>query len=341
MTRRGVVLGAGGVLGLAWAVGALTALEQEEGFDLRTADALIGTSAGSVTAALLGCGVAVEALRRHQAGIPVEGDPQPRGGLGPAVEWDYDTDGSGALPPRPALGPGSPSLLVRGALHPRSVPPMAALSGMLPRGRGSLAPVGRMIEGVAGPVTGPGGWAPHPLLRIVAMDYDTGRRVPFGSPDAPAAALSEAVTASCSIPGWYSPVSIAGRRFVDGGAVSATSLDLLAGVGLDEVFVLAPMASFAYDVPAGLGARVERRWRHLTTRRLLREADTVRRAGTNVTLLGPGPEDLAAIGGNLMNPRRRVAVLETSLRTSQAALRRGGTPGPARDRAGGPASAAG
>ena len=43
--------------------------------------------------------------------------------------------------------------------------------------------------------------------------------------------------------------------------------------------------------------------------------------GTRVTLLGPGAEDLAAIGANLMDPRRRERVLETSLRTSVAALR--------------------
>ena len=56
MTRRGLVLGAGGVLGFTWAVGALTAIEQEEGFDCRDVEMIVGTSAGSITAALLGCG---------------------------------------------------------------------------------------------------------------------------------------------------------------------------------------------------------------------------------------------------------------------------------------------
>ena len=37
-------------------------------------------------------------------------------------------------------------------------------------------------------------------------------------------------------------------------------------------------------------------------------------------MLAPGPEDLAEIGANLMDPRRRLAVLETSLRTSRVAL---------------------
>jgi NTE family protein len=75
-------------------------------------------------------------------------------------------------------------------------------------------------------------------------------------------------------------------------------------------------------------ARAERRWRRMLTRRVLAEAEAARATGTAVTLLGPGPEDLAAIGANLMDPRRRQAVLATALRTSAEALRRGGGGGP-------------
>jgi NTE family protein len=53
----------------------------------------------------------------------------------------------------------------------------------------------------------------------------------------------------------------------------------------------------------------------------MREVDKLHRQGTEVTVLGPGPEDLAAMGSNLMAAQRRHAVLETSLRTSVAALR--------------------
>ncbi|MDP9407422.1 MAG: patatin-like phospholipase family protein [Actinomycetota bacterium] len=309
--RRGFVLGAGGVLGFAWAVGALTALEQARGFDARAADVLVGTSAGSVTAAMLGAGIAVETMLRHQQGIVVEGDPR--------IDYDYETDSGGALPPPPKPFPGAPGLLARTMLHPRRVPPMALLSGALPAGRGTLAPVGRMIDAIV-----PAGeWAPHPATWVVAMDYQTGRRVPFGRPGSPRAGIADAVMASCSIPGWYAPVRIGDRRYVDGGACSATSLDLLAPMGLDEVVVVAPMASFATDRPTSVAGRLERRFRGLVTKRLEREAEKVRRAGTAVTLLSPGPEDLEAIGANLMDSRRREAVLATSLRTSARALRGG------------------
>jgi NTE family protein len=97
----------------------------------------------------------------------------------------------------------------------------------------------------------------------------------------------------------------------------------VARLGLDEVVVLSPMTSFGYDRPTTVAGRVERRFRRVVTKRLVGEIKKVAATGTTVTVLGPGAEDLAAIGANLMDPTRRTAVLETSLRTSAAALRRG------------------
>jgi len=154
----------------------------------------------------------------------------------------------------------------------------------------------------------------------MAVDYDSGRRVAFGRAGAPPATLPEAVVASCSIPGWYRPAVIGGRRYVDGGVHSSTSLDLLAEVDLDDVYVLAPMASYVIDTPRNAYARLERQFRRLITIGLQLEARKVQARGIRVTVLTPGPEDLTAIGANLMDPRRRIRVLDTSLRTSAAAL---------------------
>lgn len=312
--RRGLVLGAGGVLGLTWMIAALRSLEAEEGFDARDVEVCIGTSAGSVLASLLGCGIGVDVALRHQQGIPAPADPD--------ISWDYDRDSGGAVPPRPGFGIGSPRLLLEAARHPRRVPPMAAFTAALPRGRGTLLPLHRMVKVVSEPLPD-GGWPDAPSTWIVAMDYAAGTRTVFGRDGAPPATLADAVTASCAIPGWYAPVEIDGRPYVDGGTLSPTSLDLLVGAGLDEVYVLAPMASFAYDRPRAALARAERRWRRLVSRRVLADAEVLRASGTAVTLLGPGPEDLQAIGANLMDPRRRQAVLMTALRTSAEALRRG------------------
>lgn len=309
--RRGLVLGGGGVLGAAWMVGALCALEQVEGFDPRDADVIVGTSAGAVLAALLGAGVSAGQLRDHQQGLPLTDSPL--AGLG----WDHDAAAGPARPAWPRPGIGSPALLARTARRLHRVPATTALAALVPTGRGTLTEIRRLVDAFT-----PGGaWSPHPGVRVVALDYETGQRVVFGAPSAPRAGLADAVTASCAIPGWYAPVVIGGRRYIDGGAWSATSVDVLGGEPLDEVYVLAPTVSFALDAPTHPLARLERRWRVRVTRRCLREVDRVAAHGTVVTVLGPGPADLRAMGGNLMASARRARVLETSLRTSVAALR--------------------
>ena len=308
--RRGLVLGGGGVLGAAWMVGALRALEDELGVDLRTFESLVGTSAGSVLASLLGAGVAVEDLVASELGHAVT--TQPLAGFA----FDHEDAAGGDRPARPRAGIGSHRLLVHNARHLRHLPPTAVLSALLPEGRGRLDSVGALISHVV-----PQGWVRRPGLRVVALDYDTGARVPFGAPGVPDVELPTAVMASCAIPGWYQPVRIGAHRFIDGGAWSSTNIDLLAGHGLDEVYVLAPQVSFDADRPSQLSTRLERQWRARVTARALREVDKVHRHGTEVTVLGPGADDLAAMGGNLMEVGRRRQVLETSLRTSAAALR--------------------
>jgi NTE family protein len=309
-TRRGLVLGGGGVLGAAWTVGALQALEDELGMDAREFDAFVGTSAGSVLASLLACGVSVADLLTHQLDGAID--------VGPLAgyRFDYESDTGGSRPPRPRVGLGSSGLLRANAWQLRQLPPTTVLSAIVPEGRGSIESVGALVSWVAGD-----GWAPRDGLCVVALDFDGGRRVAFGREDAPAVPLASAVMASCAIPGWYQPVRIGEHRYIDGGAWSSTNLDLMVGQGLDEVFVLAPQVSFVRDAPTQWRTRVERQWRNRVTLRCLRELHRVHRDGAHVTVLGPGEEDLEALGSNLMDVTRRPRVIETSLRTSAHALR--------------------
>lgn len=308
---RALVLGAGGVLGSAWTVGALRAWEVTEGRDPRDADVVVGTSAGSVIAAMIAGGLSTEVLLEHQRGGPAASEP--------TLAYDHDHAVGGALPrlPRPRLGSRK---LLRRSLRRTRRDPVVAFYACLPEGRGTLTPISDLV----GAVHPDGTWPDLPALRVVGTDYDTGARVVFGDDGAPPAAVRDAVTASCAAPCWFAPVHIDGRRYVDGGVVSASSLDLLAGRGLDEVVLLAPMAAFAYDRPRSPLRRAEHAWRRMVTRRLLADARKVRESGTPVRLFAPGPDDLRAIGANLMNPSRRKDVLETSLRTTAEVLRRGG-----------------
>lgn len=288
-------------------------LEDFAGVDAREFDNIVGTSAGAVLAGLLGSGVSVRELADHQRGEVSDG---PLADL----QWDHDSDTGGSAPPRPKLGVGSPAMVARGLRQWRRMPPTAVLAAIAPEGRGSLDGVRRLI-GAAAP---DGGWVGRDGVWIMAVDYEDGRRVAFGRPGEPDADLADAVAASCAIPGWFAPVVIGGRRYIDGGAWSVSSVDVLADRGLDEVYVVAPMVSGELDRPPSIAGKLERRWRVRTTRRTLREVAVLREAGARVTVLGPSPDDLRAIGANVMDVSRRLQVLETAARTTGGSLQRGG-----------------
>lgn len=320
--RIGLVLGAGGLLGSAWTTGVLALLTERLDRSLDDLDLVLGTSAGAVLGAALRCGMDVPELLAHQRGA----DPAVHGCRPdnlPELRTIERESGDG-LPPVPLPRLGSPRLLAAAAVAPCRMNPVVAASGLLPLGRRRMTSLVRMVDALqARGGARADGWVPGRPLWVVAVDYDSGRRVVFGRTGAPAASVADAVLASCAIPGWFAPQEIAGRRYVDGGVASATSLALLTRPGapvLDEVYVLAPMASYAYDRPGDPVAVVERQVRRLLTRWLDTEVRAVRELGTRVTVLTPGPADLQAMGGNLMNPRRRIQVLDTALETSAGAL---------------------
>jgi len=303
-----LVLGAGGVLGAAWMTGALARLADRLPCAPGEVDLIVGTSAGSVLAAALRCRAPFEEIAAWQRG-------QATGLLSESVALAAQ---DGPLPPLPRMRFGSVPLARAALLTPHRVPPWVAASAWLPHGRGRHAALRSLVTGLQHRA-GPSGWVDQPTW-IAAVDYDTGQRVLFGRDGAPAAALPDAVVASCSIPGWYEPAVIGGRRYVDGGVRSMTSLDALGGTDVQDVYVLAPMASTEPDHPLQPHLRMERRLRQVLTAALIRQARTLAARGKRVTVLTPGPRDLAAMGINLMDPRRRQAVLELSFRTSAEAL---------------------
>jgi len=315
-----VVLGAGGTLGAAWMIGALGAIQERVGRPLADVDVIVGTSAGSILAASLRYGMTPETLVAHQRGAAAPNLPDLH-----ALERE-----SGRLPSLPRFALGSPRLLAHAVRTPHRVHPNVMMSAWAPRGRTEHHTLSRFVHALVhtrGPHAGcresHGPRVRHwPARRtwIMAVDYDTGRRVAFGRADAPPAPLADAVVASCSIPGWHAPKRIGESTYVDGGVRSVASADILCGERLDEVYVLAPMASHETDNPLSPLARAERFIRGMFAQSLDREIARLRASGTTVVALLPGREDLAAIGANLMDGRRRQQVLETSLATSPRRL---------------------
>ena len=145
----------------------------------------------------------------------------------------------------------------------------------------------------------------------------------FGRDDAPPANIGQAVAASCCIPGFYHPVKIGGRRYIDGGVCSPSNLDLLCGEELDLVVCLNPMSSPAGVLQGGSAAdRLSAALRAMNGRRLGHEARKLRENGTRVLVLHPGADDCSMMGLNLMRGERRVAVTEQARRSVARDLRR-------------------
>lgn len=305
MGRVGLVLGAGGVVGQAYHAGALRALQESTGWDPRNADVLIGTSAGSHVAALLRAGLSAEDLAARAAGKP----------LTPEGRKIVRHVGPPEPVPRPRLrtiGVASPALLMRTIARPWTARPGTLAAALIPRGRVSLEPFAARTNWLFGR-----SWPEEPLW-IPAVRLHDGRRVVFGREGAPRTEVGTAVAASCAVPGWFTPVEIDGRRYVDGGAHSTTNLDLVTDLDLDLVVVISPMTvargvlPVRLDYPARAGLRF----------RLAAERRAVSKAGTPVATIQPAAADLAVMGVNAMNPGRRHPVVTQAYESTMRLLDR-------------------
>jgi NTE family protein len=254
---RALVLGGGGVTGIAWETGLLAGLA-EAGIDLTSADLVVGTSAGSVVGAqILAAGPTLEDLYAAQVAEPT-GELAARMGATAmlrfitAAVWPGDEQKA-----RARLG--------RAALRARTVPeaePRAIIERHLPNAA----------------------WAERRLL-ITSVDAETGElRVFDRSSGVP---LPEAVAASCAVPIVWPPITIGGRRYIDGGVRSATNADL--ATGCDRVVVIAPI-TFAL-------------------RRGSRIASQLASLGASVrsVVISPDAQARKAIGSNVLDPAHRVA----------------------------------
>jgi NTE family protein len=192
-------------------------------------------------------------------------------------------------------------------------------AGWLPRGFISTEPLKDTIRRVV-----PSGWTDHPSFWAVACDYANGRRVAFGRDDAPEADLADAVAASCAIPGFYRPVAIGDRRYVDGGLWSTSNLDILRSAELDLVICLNPTSSLHPPLAWNPAERVAGLMRGASGRRLGSERKKLVAAGTEVVLVQPTGDDLAVMGANLMSSRNRNPAIQMAIRTVGEQLRRPG-----------------
>ncbi|MEU4730831.1 patatin-like phospholipase family protein [Streptomyces sp. NPDC023588] len=251
-----LVLGGGGLTGIGWECGILYGLARE-GVDLTTADLVVGTSAGSVVGAQLTSGLlSVQELYERQLG-DARGEPVARIGAGVIARYALAMARSrSATDYRQRVG----------ALA------LAAATGEESQRREVLA--ARLVSHA---------W-PQRRFVVTAVDALSGDLKAFDGESG--GGLVDAVSASCAVPGVWPPVTVDGRRFIDGGVRSATNADLAAGYA--RVVIIAPVSLGSGLVPAPAA-----------------QAARLREAGSKVLLITPSAAARKAIGRNVLDPARR------------------------------------
>lgn len=218
---RGLVLGGGGITGIAWETGLLWGLA-EAGVDLTGADRVVGTSAGSIVGAQVTSAIALEELYRRQLLPPADlGD----GGV-PLASIGLGVVGRYGLALLRARGDITRFGRVVGAAAVR-----AHARGRTPSVAERYDQVAKRIGGLT--------WPDRDLV-VTAVDVATGELAAFGPRgSSPEVSLEDAVNASCSVPLVYPPIPIGGRTYIDGGVRSGSNADLMAGC--DVVVALTPV----------------------------------------------------------------------------------------------------
>jgi NTE family protein len=216
--RTALVLGGGGITGIAWEIGVLAGLA-EAGTDLSGADLVVGTSAGSVVGAQLACGAELEAMYARQL-EPATAEKAARLNRATLAQFGWAMLRSRGKDVEFRRRIGALALA-------------AEKAGATPSEQERLDVIGgRLISAE---------W-PDRKLVITAIDAETGEFRTFDRDSG--VPLVRAVAASCAVPGVYPPCTIDGRRYVDGGMRSAANADL--AHDYDRLVVLAP-------IPRGIG----------------------------------------------------------------------------------------
>ncbi|UNO38658.1 patatin-like phospholipase family protein [Streptomyces sp. MST-110588] len=229
MAGTALVLGGGGVTGIGWEIGMLAGFAAA-GIGLGGADAVIGTSAGSVVGAQITTGqFTPEELYERQL-VPPAGESAVR------------------------MGPTAMARFAVIALRSRDAVDFGARMGRLARSARTAPGPGPRVA-VAERLASHD-WPTGRRLMITAVDAETGERTAFD--DSSGVELLDAVAASCAVPGIWPPVRIGDRWWIDGGVHSSSNADLAAGY--DRVVVLAPMAAGGGPLatPRSQGARLAR-----------------------------------------------------------------------------------
>ena len=267
---RAVVLGAGGVVGTAWMIGLASGLRRH-GVNLAETDLIVGTSAGAIVGAMLATGEDLDRFAEF---------PRPAGTVAAATRVDQE------LLARVFAVLGDPGLEPAEARRRAGQLALSSDTGT------EHVHIGRMASLISAR-----DW-PDGRLLIAAVDAATGEPVVLDR--AVGVPLLSAVAASCAMPGAYPPITVNGRRYIDGGLVSPTN----AGLARDSraLVLVEPLAHLFRGEPPG--------------------RDTVEGVPRPITSVAPDPAAVAAFGPDLFGAAAWVPAYRAGVRQSADAARR-------------------
>ena len=216
-SKRALILAGGGIAGIGWETGVLRGIADEApdtAQALRDSDVLVGTSAGSTVAAQISSSLTLEQLFERQTAEPSA-----------EIDSGVDIEAISALFLTAMAQPGELTEKLRriGAIA-LDTPTVAE-------------PVRRRVIEARLPEHQ---W-PDRDLRITAIDTASGERVVFDASSG--VELVDAVAASCAVPGTWPPVTIGGRRYMDGGVSS--SIHTAVAADCDTAVLLVPASESA------------------------------------------------------------------------------------------------
>lgn len=304
--KRGLVLGGGGLVGISYHSGVLKALD-DCGVEVKGSEVIVGTSAGALVAAYLASNWAAAdfyeySQGRHPSRSPAETEAASLRRFDPM--WASVDEHA-----RRAVGSLLAVAASRGLRPPglRGDVPGGRLRDWFPPGMYSLQATRERVEADLPPE-----W-PREGLHLCAVDLDSGRRVVFDK-SSEGVPFADAVLAAIAIPGFFPPVEIGGRPYVDAGVVSTTSVDVALGLGCDSILCIAPLG---YRFDGLTSPRDPKLWpalavRSLFARSLRRSLSQARERGVPVLVIRPGLTEVRSHGSNAMRRHDEAGIAEAA-----------------------------
>lgn len=279
---RALVLSGGGSVGVAWQSGLFAGLA-ENGVTMADADLVIGTSAGSGVGAQIKLGRDLrEQVERYRNSGPARGVSTGRAGAGAQSSADRMAKLMQVMAANPDASPVERGRLIGRFALEADTGPEEAFVGAFSYLKGAPFPAG---------------------YACTAVDAESGEFKVWRQDDD--VELDRAVASSCSVPGLFPPITIKGRRYIDGGMRSGTNADLVAGH--DRVLIVTLLGGAGAANPDD--PRIER-----MRKARLAETEAITAAGGTIETIAPDEESTAIFGTNLMDGSRLLEVAEAGVR---------------------------